>query len=118
MKIAKQLDSASVIQITERQNRSPPNSSLYAARIMIPHHTTATAMTMQATVRPFKADEAIIMLSFAYPKETLDDSKGGEQRVRGVIHRLGMPATVTEPMRSRQIFFASVNDLSAGIYGR
>ena len=39
-------------------------------RILIPHHTTATAIMMQAAVRAFsKADEAIAMLSFAYPGE-------------------------------------------------
>ena len=43
----------------------------------MPHHTTATAITMHATVRAFsKADEAITMLSFAYPGETLSDSIG------------------------------------------
>ncbi len=40
-------------------------------------------MTMQATVRAFsKADEAIVMLSFAYPGETLGDSIGDTQRGR------------------------------------
>ena len=40
-------------------------------------------MTIQATVRAFsKADEAIVMLSFAYPGETLGDSIGDMQRGR------------------------------------
>jgi hypothetical protein len=47
-------------------------ATLQATRILIPHQTTASAMIMQAAVRAFsKADEAIIMLSFAYPGETL-----------------------------------------------
>jgi hypothetical protein len=49
----------------------------HAARMAIPHHTTASAITMQAAVRAFsKADEAILMLSFAYPDRTLCDSIG------------------------------------------
>jgi hypothetical protein len=49
-----------------------PGSLLsYAIRILIPHHTTANAITMQVAVKAFsKADEAIAMLSFAYPDET------------------------------------------------
>lgn len=40
---------------------------------------------MQAAVRAFsKADEAIAMLSFAYPEETLGDSLGEMQRIRTV----------------------------------
>jgi hypothetical protein len=43
----------------------------YAIRILIPHHTTASAITTQVAVKAFsKADEAIAMLSFAYPGET------------------------------------------------
>jgi hypothetical protein len=42
----------------------------YAIRILIPHHTTASAITTQVAVKAFsKADEAIAMLSFAYPDE-------------------------------------------------
>jgi hypothetical protein len=74
-------DSTSVIQITDvPEPAAVKQRSLYAARIFIPQHTTATAMTMQATVRAFsKADEAIVMLSFAYPGQTLSDSLGDRQ---------------------------------------
>jgi hypothetical protein len=42
----------------------------HAIRIFIPHHTTASAITIQVAVKAFsKADEAIAMLSFAYPDE-------------------------------------------------
>ncbi|WP_298261451.1 hypothetical protein [Bradyrhizobium sp.] len=47
----------------------------HATRIFIPQHTTTSATMMQVAVRAFsKADEAIAMLSFAYPTETLGDS--------------------------------------------
>jgi hypothetical protein len=53
----------------------------YAARILMPHHTTAIAIAMLAAVRAFsKADEAIIMLSFAYPERNLFDSTVVAQR--------------------------------------
>ena len=43
----------------------------YAARIAIPHNTTANALMKQAAVKAIsKADEAIAMLSFAYPGHT------------------------------------------------
>lgn len=42
----------------------------HVRRILIPHHTTASAITMLVAVKAFsKADEAIAMLSFAYPDE-------------------------------------------------
>jgi hypothetical protein len=42
----------------------------YAIRILIPHHTTASAIIIQVAARASsKADEAIAMLSFAYPDE-------------------------------------------------
>jgi hypothetical protein len=52
-------------------SRCPQGSLLaYAIRIFIPHHTTASAITMDVVVKAFsKADEAIAMLSFAYPDE-------------------------------------------------
>jgi len=60
--------------------KRPTGIHRQAARIAIPHHTTATAIMMQATVRAFsKADEAIAMLSFAYPVQTLNDSISGLQ---------------------------------------
>jgi hypothetical protein len=47
------------------------NPLSHAIRIFIPHHTTASAITRQVAVKAFsKADEAIAMLSFAYPNET------------------------------------------------
>ena len=56
----------------------------YAARILIPHQTTASAIRMQVAVRAFsKADEAIAVLSFAYPGETLSDSTGEPQLGKG-----------------------------------
>jgi hypothetical protein len=56
----------------------------YAARIFIPHQTTASAIRMQVAVRAFsKADEAIAVLSFAYPGETLGDSTGEPQLGKG-----------------------------------
>lgn len=64
----------------------------HATRIAIPHHTTASAITMHAAVRAFsKADEAIIVLSFAYPDEMLCDSVGAEQ---GCESRCTQPAHV------------------------
>ena len=52
----------------------------YAARILIPQHTTITATIMQVAVSAFsKADEAIVMLSFAYPEQTLGDSAANPQ---------------------------------------
>jgi hypothetical protein len=58
----------------------PARARCQATRIAIPHHTTATAIAMQATVRAFsKADEAIAMLSFAYPEQMLIDSISGVQ---------------------------------------
>ena len=46
------------------------NPLSHAIRIFIPHHTTASAITRQVAVKAFsKADEAIAMLSFAYPGE-------------------------------------------------
>jgi hypothetical protein len=45
-------------------------SLCYAARIAIPQPTTASAIMIQVAVKAFsKADEAIAMLSFAYPGE-------------------------------------------------
>ena len=42
----------------------------YVIRILIPHPTTASAITKQVAVKAFsKADEAIALLSFAYPDE-------------------------------------------------
>jgi len=56
----------------------------YAARIFIPHQTTASAIRMQVAVRAFsKADEAIAVLSFAYPGKTLSDSTGEPQLGKG-----------------------------------
>jgi hypothetical protein len=56
----------------------------YVARIFIPHQTTASAIRMHVAVRAFsKADEAIAMLSFAYPAETLGDSRGRRQLGKG-----------------------------------
>jgi hypothetical protein len=44
--------------------------AFYTIRIFIPHHTTASAIMKQVAVKAFsKADEAIAMLSFAYPGE-------------------------------------------------
>ncbi|SHN86381.1 hypothetical protein SAMN05444170_6664 [Bradyrhizobium erythrophlei] len=63
-----------------------PGSDLlrYAARIFIPHQTTASAIRTQVAVRAFsKADEAIAVLSFAYPGETLSDSTGEPQLGKG-----------------------------------
>lgn len=52
----------------------------HAIRIFTPHHTTASAIKMQVAVKAFsKADEAIAVLSFAYPDEKLCDSVGGSQ---------------------------------------
>jgi hypothetical protein len=46
------------------------NLLCYAARIAIPHPTTASAIIMQVAVKAFSmADEGIVMLSFAYPAE-------------------------------------------------
>jgi hypothetical protein len=46
------------------------NLLCYAARIAIAHPTTASAIRMQVAVKAFsKADEGIVMLSFAYPGE-------------------------------------------------
>jgi hypothetical protein len=52
--------------------RSPLGVVLsYARRILIPHPTTTSATTMLVAVKAFsKADEAIALLSFAYPDET------------------------------------------------
>ena len=56
----------------------------YAARIFIPHQTTASAIRIQVAVRAFsKADEAIAVLSFAYPGKTLGDSTGEPQLGKG-----------------------------------
>ena len=56
----------------------------YAARIFIPHQTTASAIRMQVAVRACsKADEAIAVLSFAYPGKTLSDSTGEPQLGKG-----------------------------------
>ena len=56
----------------------------YAARIFIPHQTTASAIRMQVAVRACsKADEAIAVLSFAYPGKTLGDSTGAPQLGKG-----------------------------------
>jgi hypothetical protein len=50
----------------------------------MPHQTTASAITMQVAVRAFsKADEGMVLLSFAYPAETLNDSTKKLQRVKG-----------------------------------
>src|SRR3569832_554331 len=56
----------------------------YAARILIPHQTTASAITMHVAVRAFsKADDCMVLLSFAYPGETLSDSNGYVQLGKG-----------------------------------
>ena len=56
----------------------------YAARILIPHQTTAIAMTIHVAARAFsKADEGMVLLSFAYPGETLSDSNGYLQPGKG-----------------------------------
>ena len=47
---------------------------------------------MQVAVRAFsKADEAIAMLSFAYPKETLGDSAAIPQRHKGRYQQAKRP---------------------------
>jgi hypothetical protein len=54
-----------------QSHRFRRNLLCYAARIAIPHPTTASAIRMQVAVKAFsKADEGIVMLSFAYPAET------------------------------------------------
>jgi len=73
----------------------------------------------QAAVRAFsKADEAIAMLSFAYPEETLSDSIGARQRVRREIHRLTRRAIAREPMRSRNFLLSRLSGQSGAIYSR
>jgi hypothetical protein len=63
-----------------RENRPKCQQSSHAIRIFTPHHTTASAIKMQVAVNAFsKADEAIDVLSFAYPDETLCDSVGVSQ---------------------------------------
>jgi hypothetical protein len=61
-----QSPAASVIQ----SHRFRRNLLFYVARIAIPHPTTASAIIMQVAVKAFsKADEGMVMLSFAYPDE-------------------------------------------------
>jgi hypothetical protein len=51
-----------------------------------------TATTMQVAVSAFsKADEAITMLSFAYPEETLGDSAAIRQLGKGRYQQAGRP---------------------------
>lgn len=58
-----------------QSHRFRRNLLCYAARIAIPHPTTASAIRMQVAVKAFsKADEGIVMLSFAYPAKRLRDS--------------------------------------------
>src|ERR1700761_6018514 len=80
----------------------------YAAKILMPHHTTASAIAMLAAVRAFsKADETIVMLSFAYPARTLFDSvvvaqrhdSNHQQFANGLAQGTGIFAIVVPPGR-------------------
>src|SRR3569832_2403867 len=62
----------------------------YAARILIPHQTTARAITMHVAVRAFsKADDCMVLLSFAYPGGARGGAGGGGRRGGGGGGRRG-----------------------------
>ena len=65
---------------------------------------------MQVAVSTFKADEAIVMLSFAYPEATLGDSAAIPQSVKPDINSLRGRAIAREPMRSCEMFLGNFSD--------
>src|SRR3984957_7019821 len=80
--------------------------ALYTIRIFIPHHTTASAIMKQVAVKAFsKADEAIAMLSFAYPGKVSMRFRRGPATSRSVMEPASLLGQPLRPVKHQRAQF-------------